>query len=298
MGDRRILASGVALCALLASATAARAGCFPVGFAPTTQHAQCPGALTPDGAAIALGAIDDPSSSLHTSGLMASIDTAAVLERDAPADRNTLMVSGELLARVNPHPWLTFYGAATYAKAEAASHYLAARVGGGIRLVTEHWKTYRRATAIRAELSKDLLGDGAALAALRPADALRLPDGLRGQAIVEGRYELIGCYAPFVHVEAGVRLQRGDRYLTIPVGITIGANRSVGDEYVMLFGGYHVDVTQPQGVISSVHRLRLGAQTTRPVVLHMRVGGVVEIFLADPDGAYLGVTLEMPLVRN
>jgi hypothetical protein len=107
------------------------------------------------------------------------------------------------------------------------------RVGVGLRTIgTNLGGLYRRGLGIRASLAIDPedneadRGVSGEIALLRPIDHLRFASGQSYEQVVEARYELVGCHAPFLHVQAGFRARKDADSSTfaMPFSVTVGAH--------------------------------------------------------------------------
>lgn len=110
---------------------------------------------------------------------------------------------------------------------------------------------YRRGLAIRSEIGIDVYQRSRlmspvedALVIARPFDQIRFAPGQHFQAMLEARYELVGCHAPFVHVEAGMRARKDTASETVelPATLTIGAHTmpdwTVYGAYDLIYANY------------------------------------------------------------
>lgn len=285
-------------------------------------HATCPVTeATPD---LGLGAITEPMSALRPTELSLGVDGAAVLAAntaspigEAYADRTDWLASGAALARVTGRNW-SAYGALDLAidpgdavdptGADVTRVRVGQRFGSGARLVTEIDQTYQRGFAVRVDVSHGTTeATDPKFVELRPMDVMRMAIGWQAQAMIEMRYELLGCFAPFLHLTAGARRGRarsdhGVEY-TLPISVAIGAHREVGDQPLMLIAGYDADVVAPGADRVVRHRLRFGIERLALGSHAIRVGADVQILLGnddagDRDGAYAGLTLAVPFARG
>jgi hypothetical protein len=169
-------------------------------------------------------------------------------------------------------------------------------VGIGYRgFKTDLGGLYRRGVAIRSELGIDVNGDGGSrvareLVVARPFDFLRFAPGQHFQTVVEARYELVGCHAPFVHMQAGVRARKDTHADTVGgVGsITVGAH-TMPDWTV--YGAYDLLVSRyptPGPEYRILSRFRGGFEFPAPGVAWSRVSVVGSLEVGPPVG--LGIT--------
>ena len=297
------------------SAPATVCSISPISPAPTVKHSQCPRDRQAENDGI-VGANPDPASALHRSEVRIGIDGAAVLSDDrsvattptdapAPKANTDWLGSLELLARVSSHVGSAFIGVNTVADAEGVS-LASARGGMAVRRIIDIGRRLRRGVALRVDATYGWDHDADAerpVRTQRPLDAMRFTDGLRTQLVGELRYELLGCYAPFVHVSAGVRSDRAGAstlvdplhsIVVVPLGITFGAHSDVGDDpwrTMMVFGGYDLHIIEPQAELDIRHRVRFGVEFIGiDLGVPARLGGEGQIDLANElDGVYAGL---------
>jgi hypothetical protein len=252
-----------------------------------------------------LGVVPDAESTLNRTEVRLRGDMAATLDtpEGADPDRTSFLFTEELSARISSKHVSVFAAKGRaqqflHADDGKSSWWTATRAGIGVRHVRGIDANHIRGMGARLELSH---GSGAEhLRAQRPFESMRFNNSQAGQLTLEVRYELMGCFAPFAHLQAGARIETEDEdedyVFAAPVGLTVGAHREVGEEPIMIWGGYEVTARRAD-VLGRVfdQRLRVGAEWLHLGELGLRLGGAFEIMVGPVDGTFASLTLTAPL---
>lgn len=177
-------------------------------------------------------------------------------------------------------------------------------VGIGYRSTSVHMGgLYRRGLAIHSELGIDVhqpahdVATSAELVRLRPFDLLRFAPGQNFQHTLEARYEIIGCHAPFIHIQAGFRGRKdvATKTFGFPASILIGTHTTpdwtVYGEYGFLATRYPT-VDDSYAVLS---RLRAGVEFEIGGALRLDVHAYMMIGVRTGGAA---AVLTMPLGKR
>jgi hypothetical protein len=111
----------------------------------------------------------------------------------------------------------------------------------------------------------------------------------------EGRWELVGCYAPFVHATVGARVRSGviPESLGVPISLAVGGypHRKVGlvVDYTVLIARYPDD----DGNVRGHSRLRVGGEGH--LSRRFRAGLVIDQVLGTVDGVFAQLYLSRSL---
>lgn len=177
------------------------------------------------------------------------------------------------------------------------------RGGVGLRHLRAIEQNHVRGMGIRYDFAYG--GVANEVTTLRPFDGMRFADGDSHQVTFEVRYELLGCFAPFLHVQGGVQVHRprwelppGESWAA-PLGAIVGAHREVGSEPIMVWGGYEVTGRGlDQFGRSFDQRVRLGAEAISLGDWGVRLGAAFEIMVGPVDGTFASVTATVPFTRH
>jgi hypothetical protein len=307
MGNRRHVALGWVTTLVLATACG------------STTHSRCPAIPNDIYQPAALSTIPDPLSALNEDQIHLGVDGAAVVRR---SDENTSqtgegfdqtdwMGSANALVCFTPG-WFTAYlggsGAMSTLAETADRTQLTGMAGVGLRMVTENGETHWRGMAIRVDgavgevvSAKGDETESDPFLTLRPLDAMRFGRDEHLQVIAEIRYELMGCYGPFLHLTGGGRwdMPDDDVIFTVPFSLNIGAHRELGGDPIIVFGGLDLDIVEPMDVPEFLPRLRFGVETLNLTgETGIRLGFTIEIVVGQVDGAYGGLTATFPLSKG
>lgn len=290
----------------LTACGAPRAVCTAVKkvvYDPREPHYACP---TGNGYARPMGWISDPSSALNESEARLSADVG-----DLAPDEGDYRVVGTASAGARySGETVTFHADVNPGAVEGPDDALIlgnVRVGMGLRTIgTNLGGLYRRGLAIRAALGIDPM-DGASdrltsaeLAYLRPMDRLRFGSGQTYEQVLEARYELIGCHAPFVHVQAGFRARKDAdaSTFTAPFSITVGAHPNAGRYWKRIphMTAYLEYASVVGRLPTSDDEIRLAQRARAGLVLDDYYVAIhVDSLFGVGDGVLFGATAAVPL---
>jgi len=290
-----------------------------VGCATTTPHSECPGPPNDLFKPPRWGTIPDYASALHDSEVRLGLDGAAVVGRsgeddpttetnEADPDGTDWMGSINILVRLSGVHWTAYLGGSgavstlTVENDKAQSAVLA---GVGYRVNTPVGETHYRGFGLRLDAARgehvDTDGKTDPYLSLRPLDDMRFGPGWRVQGIVELRYELMGCYAPFLHFSGGVRLGEEQEGTTLPFSFHVGAHREIGGDPYVVYGGLDLDVVRPEDVPDFDKRIRFGIETLNLFEAwkrRVRLDVFAEIIIGAVDGTYGGAVLAIPFSED
>lgn len=276
----------------------AGAGCFR----PPEAHYACP---TGNAYARPMGWVPDASSALNESELRVLVDVGDI----APDEGDYRAVgTGSVGARYGGEH-VTFHADVNPGAVEGTDRLTMGnlRVGMGLRAIgTNLGGLYRRGLAIRAELGidpVDTVDDRALsneLAFVRPMDRLRFASGQSYEQVVEARYELVGCHAPFVHVQAGFRARKDADASTFaaPFSITAGAHANADRTWTWLpHATVYLEYAGLVGRLPTTDdELRLAQRARAGLVFDdYRLSLHVDSLFGVGDGVVLGATYSLPL---
>lgn len=145
---------------------------------------------------------------------------------------------------------------------------------------------YRRGLAIRTEVGVDIYDDDKVLAGdlstseRRPFGLLRFTPGQYFQSMLEARYELVGCQAPFIHLELGLRGRKdiAASTLAFPFSVAIGAYPTLR---TAAYARYSLLVGRAPTIYNDVegqHRFAAGVQAERAVTWGVEAAMLVAPF--------------------
>jgi hypothetical protein len=194
--------------------------------------------------------------------------------------------------------------------------------------------TYRRALALRvtADIDAGENGHGGAtdraLGTVFGHDSNRHAPGHHLTASAEARYEMVGCYAPFIHVQAGAGVSAGNDAVirdqetndlahtakttfVVPLSVAAGSHLDVTTaadgtwpltvyvEYALVAGrlpslevrdsGDPLSIT-PDTKVDALSRIRIGVEWTHSI----RIGAAVDIQLGPVDGVFGAISMSLP----
>jgi hypothetical protein len=198
--------------------------------------------------------------------------------------------------------------------------------------------TYRRALALRLSADIDTGNDGRdganqrALGTVFSGQASRHAPGHHVRAIAEARYEMVGCFAPFVHVQGGAGTSMGGSAvlgddtpgaeadgwdtarttLVFPASVVVGAHADVANEIVdtspvTLYGQYSLVVGRLPTLeaMDDGDPLVVTPDTPLSGLSRIRFGaewsrvvrfGVnFDVQLGKVEGVFMGATVSFPL---
>ena len=287
------------------------------------QHVEAPHACPPgdEQDETPCGTVSNTDSALRPSEVWLASDIAAVLDRHEPS-QSDVIASGTLGARIS-HRIVSAYASATgaalgiYPSVRRAdgqppySHVDRGNVQGGLaarwlKVPPASGNSYRRALALRGDVSYggDASPEDGAILNRRPFSLMQFAPNWNGQLIGEVRYELVGCFAPFLHAQFGAMMLDTDQY-AFPSSLTIGARR---DETLTIYGEYGALVRTRFGhAVSTATRFRIGLEwdvrdlaeianghrKSRPWDA-IRYGAAFELNLGSIDGVFFGLTASVP----
>lgn len=265
---------------------------------PKERHGSCPATV---GRADEMGAILDPLSALRPSEVLTQVDVSRTHQGGTYLGSTAvaLRYGGESLTGT------IGYGAAMHGlhaielgPVELSPSNIIAGIGYR-RRDSQLGGAYRRGIAFRTEVSIDVYDDRTvqasdfALTQRRPFEMLRFTAGQYFQSMLEVRYELIGCHAPFIHLSGGLRARKDVEPSTVavPLAVSIGAHPgpwgTITGEYAVLIGR----APTIESDITLQSRLRIGIEwDSRP-----KFGIEGGITLGPYDSAQLVGTMSIPL---
>jgi hypothetical protein len=296
----------------------------------SSTHSQCPPVPNDTTQPAVLGVLPEVTSVLASGDAIRvhlSSDVAAIIERqgevaagnDGGVERTDWLGSAQGLVRFSGllpglAPWrgTAYVGGTTAVSSlpigdddDATRKVL--QTGVGAAVVTDVDESHFRGFGVRVDLSHELDSDNAAavpsatdgvdpFVSLRPLDVMRIGKDTYVQGMLELRYELMGCYAPFLHVSVGARKgsEDGEPFarFAVPMSLYVGAHREIGGDPVMLYGGIESHVLHPHDAVSFANRVRFGAETLEPLEdQNLRLGVAADFVLGEVNGAYASVTM-------
>lgn len=273
-------------------------------YVPVEEPGACPAADKQD--KNMTGAVSGHESAFRRSEVLVGVDAAAVIDRYLPV-QSDLIASGTIAARISEglfSGYLATTGAILEVHPSRApagqelSRINRGNVQGGLavrwlKVPANTGDSYRRGIAVRADLVHGIeKPEDAAILERRPFAIMQYSPTARVQVMAEVRYELAGCYAPFLHAQFGGILGTTDE-VAFPMTLTVGARR---DRSLSIYGEFGA-LVNARGTTSvrSAQRFRIGLDWER-------LGGVVtpgalfEVNLGTIDGIFLGLTASFPFV--
>lgn len=273
-------------------------GCYTIA----EPHSTCPATCSRPNE---MGTITDPASALRNSEFQVETDVSRSLRTEDKISATTIALryGGDTITAFGS--WgigLHNVGDVGSSKLNFTSANFITGVGYRAR-TAKMGGLYRRGLGIRTEVGIDTYDDSsvdtdADVAMRKPFDLLRFTPGQYFQSLVEARYELVGCHAPFIHIELGLRGRKDTEpsTLSFPLGISIGAHPgkwgTVFAEYALLVGrapDIHSEV-RPQT------RTRVGIEIGPSTNKHVPVVGFDVAFVSGPfTSAQATATVTFPL---
>jgi len=272
-------------------------------FRPAEPHYACPSARS---VGRQMGWVADPTSAMNESELRLASDVGKIAPPGGDRRWMTTASAGTrysgdnftVHADVNPAAVEGWDGRMTPGNL---------RLGLGLRaLKTDLGGLYRRGLAIRAALGVDTRDDdddqaiSTEVSTTRPFEHLRFASGQSYEQIGEARYELVGCHAPYIHVQGGFRARKdADRSTyAAPFAVAVGAHPN-GPRYwtrvphttvYVEYSGVIGRLPTTDSPIELAHRLRGG-------VVFDDVGISVNLdrHYGVGDGTVIGLTYALPL---
>lgn len=265
--------------------------------APEKPNA-CPAPEEPDPRPC--GAISGFESGLHASQVFVAADTAAVVDKDDSTQSDVIgTVTGGLRLSKGR---LSAYGASTVV---SYGIYPAQEPMGGPYDNTNWgnhqfgvaWRysdiptttgSHRRAFVLRGDVSHGTHArEDEAILARRPFALMQLEPGWNHQLVAEGRYELVGCYAPFIHAQVGFMRIDSERR-AFPATLTVGMRQT---ESLTLLAEYGVMARTVAGEdVTSSSRMRLGLEWD----WFARLSAAFELNLGAIDGVFFALGMAVP----